>query len=868
MGASFHHASYTDSRGTAWGGIPLWYLVGFADDAVGGPTGSHGSGTFNNALAAAGYTITVTGSDRTATLASKDVARSNAYIIATTMNGAPVKAFRLVGAGVPAAQEVDGVTSISISLGSTPTPVPTPTVKPTIAPNRTPTPTVTPTITPTQPVTAATTLNLTGAVTRTITQSYFTAGVAAGHQASFTDRKGIVWDGMPLWYLAGMVDDIIQHGPGAFNDALAAGGYTITVRGRDGKQVNLDSRLVARNDTYLIANKKNGVPIPFTDPSAPFSLVGSGAGSGVQGVTSITVTGTPVTTVTTAPTTRPVTTVPTAVQTTTIPAGGSISLSGAQSVTISADYFARGASIHAGSYTDGNGAAWGGVPLWYLAGFADDTTGGPSGGHGSGTFNDDLADAGYTITVTGSSGSVTLDSASVKRNDAYLIANTKDGSPTGYSLVGDGPGIGSGVQGVSSISLNLGGLTPAPTPTRTVNPTAAATQAANAAANTAAWTIAVGGKMDKKVTKSWFEGGIAAGHAGTYTDPEGKTWDGMPLWYFAGLSDDDNQHGPGAFSDEAAEAGYTITVFGKNGKNVVLDSNAVARSDRYLIAEQVDGAPLPAADELSPVALVGEGIDPSEAIGGVDRIVLTFPDAGEAGAASSGDRPTTGSTGPKTVDGRSSAGSSSAGGSAASNDSGTPMAEISLFPTFTFKIAFTPFPEILIQYGQPPATGTAAPGGTTAAAGADGVKTAPVTADTLALSGAIDDTVTVRKVVDGVAYGHEGGYTDAKGNTWTGMPLWFFAGWVDDEDSHSPNAYNDDVARTGYNITVTGTNGETVISGTDAMRSNGFLIATSKNGEQLTADNGGPLTLVGANVPEEYQVTGVSAISLDLPHSG
>jgi hypothetical protein len=59
-----------------------------------------------------------------------------------------------------------------------------------------------------------------------------------------------------------------------------------------------------------------------------------------------------------------------------------------------------------------------------------------------------------------------------------------------------------------------------------------------------------------------------------------------------------------------------------------------------------------------------------------------------------------------------------------------------------------------------------------------------------------------------------------------------------------------------------------VIASTDVMRSNGYLIATTKNGNRLTADNGGPLMLVGNNIPADYQVNGVSAIALDLPQSG
>jgi hypothetical protein len=115
---------------------------------------------------------------------------------------------------------------------------------------------------------------------------------------------------MPLWYLAGMVDDTTQHGAGAFNDALAASGYSIIVTGRDGTSVTLDSKKVAGSSAYLIANTKNGAAIPATDPAAPLVLVGSGTGvgNGVTGVTGISLrfgSGTPSPTPTPTPTKIP-----------------------------------------------------------------------------------------------------------------------------------------------------------------------------------------------------------------------------------------------------------------------------------------------------------------------------------------------------------------------------------------------------------------------------------------------------------------------------------------------------------------------------------------------------------------------------------
>ena len=50
---------------------------------------------------------------------------------------------------------------------------------------------------------------------------------------------------------------------------------------------------------------------------------------------------------------------------------------------------------------------------------------------------------------------------------------------------------------------------------------------------------------------------------------------------------------------------------------------------------------------------------------------------------------------------------------------------------------------------------------------------------------------------------HKATYTDNKGNVWEGMPLWFFAGFVDDADQHSDNAFNDSLATAGYHVVIT-----------------------------------------------------------------
>ncbi|MBC7099481.1 molybdopterin-dependent oxidoreductase [Candidatus Bipolaricaulota bacterium] len=116
-------------------------------------------------------------------------------------------------------------------------------------------------------------LRLEGAITATVDMATFEAGAAPGcHGRSWQDDKGRTWTGIPLWLFLGYVDDEIQHGDGAFNDALAEAGYTVEVVAADGYTVILDSRLIARNDGVLLAYLLDGAPLP--GDYRPLRLVG------------------------------------------------------------------------------------------------------------------------------------------------------------------------------------------------------------------------------------------------------------------------------------------------------------------------------------------------------------------------------------------------------------------------------------------------------------------------------------------------------------------------------------------------------------------------------------------------------------------
>jgi hypothetical protein len=125
-------------------------------------------------------------------------------------------------------------------------------------------------------------LTLTGADTYIMDQTEFEAG-ADCHEATWVDGTD-TWSGIPLWRLVGWVDDDVQHGEGAFNDAMAAAGYDVKVIASDGYSKTFASADVARNDNMIVANTLNGEELPTE--RYPLRLVGPGL-SGSQKISMI-----------------------------------------------------------------------------------------------------------------------------------------------------------------------------------------------------------------------------------------------------------------------------------------------------------------------------------------------------------------------------------------------------------------------------------------------------------------------------------------------------------------------------------------------------------------------------------------------------
>jgi len=246
--------TWTDTSENVWSGLPLWYLLGLADDAY-----VHGIGSFNDALAQAGYDIEVRASDGyTRTFRSEDVRRSSGYVVANKINGDPLSdhyPLRLVGSALTSGQDRVGQIE-SINLLNI-------------------------------PEIETWTIELSGASTYTMRQAEFESALLCpdiGHRAVYTDGED-VWAGLPLWLLAGWVDDDNPHGEGAFNDELAALGYDVRVVATDNFSYTFPISDVVRNDNIIVANTLNDLPL--SEDSYPLRLVGSDLTSGKQKIRQI-----------------------------------------------------------------------------------------------------------------------------------------------------------------------------------------------------------------------------------------------------------------------------------------------------------------------------------------------------------------------------------------------------------------------------------------------------------------------------------------------------------------------------------------------------------------------------------------------------
>ncbi|NLE22027.1 MAG: molybdopterin-dependent oxidoreductase [Actinobacteria bacterium] len=122
---------------------------------------------------------------------------------------------------------------------------------------------------------AAWKVQLEGAVPGKIDRaSYVNCASPGCHGSGWVDDEGRRWEGIPLYLVAGMVDDRKKHDAGAYNARLAKQGYDIQIETVHGDVVTIDSREIAGKDSVVLSSKVDGGELP--DEYFPLRLVGPG----------------------------------------------------------------------------------------------------------------------------------------------------------------------------------------------------------------------------------------------------------------------------------------------------------------------------------------------------------------------------------------------------------------------------------------------------------------------------------------------------------------------------------------------------------------------------------------------------------------
>lgn len=144
------------------------------------------------------------------------------------------------------------------------------------------------------------------------------------------------------------------------------------------------------------------------------------------------------------------------------------------------------------------------------------------------------------------------------------------------------------------------------------------------------WELVLEGALDETIDRGAFEScGNSTCHAAAWKDDKAQTWSGTPLWALVGRVDDDVRHDDDAFNDALAEAGYTVEVVGADGYSATFASAELMGNDEIIVANLANGNPL--TEEDFPLSLVGPDVNKKQAVGGITKIIVHAPQAGEAG---------------------------------------------------------------------------------------------------------------------------------------------------------------------------------------------------------------------------------------------
>ena len=149
------------------------------------------------------------------------------------------------------------------------------------------------------------------------------------------------------------------------------------------------------------------------------------------------------------------------------------------------------------------------------------------------------------------------------------------------------------------------------------------------------WELVLEGHLSSAIGRKEFEQGVscgerAHGHVVSYTDTDGHVWTGMPLYMLAGWVDDDCQHDENLVNNRAynttlaRDNAYTLVVRGDSGEEAAFSAREIMKSHGYVMAHAVDGGTFSPGDGNWPLTLVGKDVSPDRSVHGITQIMLVF----------------------------------------------------------------------------------------------------------------------------------------------------------------------------------------------------------------------------------------------------
>ncbi len=144
------------------------------------------------------------------------------------------------------------------------------------------------------------------------------------------------------------------------------------------------------------------------------------------------------------------------------------------------------------------------------------------------------------------------------------------------------------------------------------------------------WTLElVKGSESVHMSKQYFESAASCHYHRAEYEVDGDVYAGVPLWEIVAAVDGANPpDGHYMYNTILSELGYNVTVIAEDGFSANIPSHLVARNDKIIIANELNGEPLPESD--APLRIVGDGLTGSQRVRNIVKIELTeLPDESE-----------------------------------------------------------------------------------------------------------------------------------------------------------------------------------------------------------------------------------------------